>query len=233
MKIIFNTNFQYTPLGEGGKNKLFVIKIGGNVIDDVNALSSFLKSFSDIFGASSSHPFKGRGLLVHGGGKIATAIGDKLGVQSKYINGRRITDDDTIDIVTMVYGGLINKKIVAQLQSLQCNAIGLCGADANLIPANKRSPLVDGGIKVPQIGWNNIYDLKTDLFKGLAENSYCYFVHGYYAALGEHTIATTDYVQPYSSALHKNNFYGVQFHPESILSEYGETIIHNWVNKKD
>jgi glutamine amidotransferase len=67
--------------------------------------------------------------------------------------------------------------------------------------------------KVPQIGWNNIYNLQTGLFKDLPENSYCYFVHGYYAALGAHTIATADYMLPYSAALHKNNFYGVQFHP--------------------
>ncbi len=88
-------------------------------------------------------------------------------------------------------------------------------------------PLGDGG-KVPQIGWNNIYNLKTDLFKNLAEESYCYFVHGYYAALGEHTIATTDYVQPYSSALHKNNFYGVQFHPEKSAT-VGEQILKNFI----
>ncbi|MBS1653609.1 MAG: imidazole glycerol phosphate synthase subunit HisH, partial [Bacteroidetes bacterium] len=81
--------------------------------------------------------------------------------------------------------------------------------------------------KVPQIGWNTIYDLKTDFFKGLKENSYCYFVHGYYAALGEHTIATTNYIQPYSSALHKNNFYGVQFHPEKS-AETGEQILQNF-----
>lgn len=89
-------------------------------------------------------------------------------------------------------------------------------------------PLGARGIKVPQIGWNNIYDLKTDLFKGLSNNSYCYFVHGYYAAIGEHTIATTDYVQPYSSALHKNNFYGVQFHPEKSAS-VGEKILRNFI----
>lgn len=85
----------------------------------------------------------------------------------------------------------------------------------------------DSTIKVPQIGWNNIYDLKTDLFNNLADNSYCYFVHGYYAALGEHTIAKTDYVQPYSSALHKNNFYGVQFHPEKSAT-VGEQILRNF-----
>jgi glutamine amidotransferase len=85
-----------------------------------------------------------------------------------------------------------------------------------------------GGLKVPQIGWNNIYDLKSDLFKNIAQNSYCYFVHGYYASKGEHTIATTDYVQPYSSALHKENFYGVQFHPEKSAST-GETILSNFL----
>ena len=84
------------------------------------------------------------------------------------------------------------------------------------------------GLKVPQIGWNTIYDLKTDLFKGLPQNSYCYFVHGYYAALGRHTIATTNYVQPYSSGLHKNNFYGVQFHPEKSAA-VGEQILKNFI----
>ncbi|GAC1427455.1 MAG: imidazole glycerol phosphate synthase subunit HisH [Chitinophagaceae bacterium] len=90
------------------------------------------------------------------------------------------------------------------------------------------SPLGVGG-KIPQIGWNDIYDLKTDLFKGLPQNSYCYFVHGYYAALGEHTIATANYVQPYSAGLYKNNFYGVQFHPEKSATT-GEQILKNFIN---
>jgi glutamine amidotransferase len=83
------------------------------------------------------------------------------------------------------------------------------------------------GLKVPQVGWNNIYNLKTDLFRDVKENSFCYFVHSYYASIGEHTIATTDYVQPYSSALRKNNFYGVQFHPEKS-AEVGEQILRNF-----
>jgi glutamine amidotransferase len=83
--------------------------------------------------------------------------------------------------------------------------------------------------KIPQIGWNNIYHLQSPLFKGIPENSYCYFVHGYYAAIGEHTIATTDYIQPYSSSLHKNNFYGAQFHPEKS-AVIGEKIIQNFIN---
>lgn len=109
--------------------KLFVIKIGGNIIDKKSTLSSFLKDFTEL----QAHK-----ILVHGGGKMATQIGEKLGIESKYINGRRITDEGTIDLVTMVYGGLINKQIVAQLQALGNNAVGLTGADANLIPAKKR-----------------------------------------------------------------------------------------------
>ena len=85
-----------------------------------------------------------------------------------------------------------------------------------------------GSTKVPQIGWNNIYNLKTGLLKGLPENSYCYFVHGYYAALGEHTIATADYILPYSAGLHRNNFYGVQFHPEKSAA-VGEQILKNFI----
>lgn len=84
------------------------------------------------------------------------------------------------------------------------------------------------GLKVPQIGWNSVYDLKTGLFKNVTDKSYCYFVHGYYAAKGEHTIATTDYVQPYSSALHRDNFYGVQFHPEKSAAA-GEQILKNFI----
>lgn len=109
--------------------KLFVVKIGGNIIDDEGALQSLLENFSAI---------RDKKILVHGGGKIASSMGKKLGIEPNYINGRRITDEATIDMVTMVYGGLINKKIVAALQSLKCNAIGLTGADANIIPATKR-----------------------------------------------------------------------------------------------
>jgi glutamine amidotransferase len=87
----------------------------------------------------------------------------------------------------------------------------------------------DSGEKVPQIGWNNIYELKTPLFDGVADRSYCYFVHGYYAALGEHTIARTNYVQPYSSGLHRDNFYGVQFHPEKS-AQAGERILQNFID---
>lgn len=106
-----------------------VVKIGGNVIKDPAALRDFLKDFSQI---------DGKKILVHGGGKEATELSKKLGVETVMIEGRRVTDQDTISIVTMVYAGLINKRIVAILQSFSCNAIGLTGADANVIPAVKR-----------------------------------------------------------------------------------------------
>lgn len=83
-------------------------------------------------------------------------------------------------------------------------------------------------IKVPQIGWNQIHDLKTDLFKGISENAFMYFVHGYYAGLSAHTIAKAEYGLQYSAALHKDNFYGVQFHPEKSAS-MGEQIIQNFI----
>jgi acetylglutamate kinase len=110
-------------------NKLYVIKIGGNVLDDEASLQAFLKDFA---------PIQAPKILIHGGGTIATKIGDQLGIESKYIKGRRITDAQTLDLVTMVYGGLLNKRLVAQLQQFGCNAMGFTGADGNLIKAVKR-----------------------------------------------------------------------------------------------
>jgi acetylglutamate kinase len=109
--------------------RIFIIKIGGNVLDNSESLNKFLGDFAGI---------KESRILIHGGGKIATRIGDKLGITSQYIDGRRITDEPTRDLVTMVYGGLVNKQIVASLQRLRCNAVGLTGADGNAIEAVKR-----------------------------------------------------------------------------------------------
>lgn len=147
-------------LGDGGS--LFVIKIGGNIIDNETKLSSILKLFAGV---------EGKRVLIHGGGKLATKIGDKLGIESKYVDGRRITDAETIDIVTMVYGGLVNKKIVAQLQAYGCNAIGVTGADMNLIPASKRTPLGDGGIDYGFVGDVDSSELSVDSWKLLLDNN--------------------------------------------------------------
>lgn len=110
-------------------NKLYIVKIGGHVLDDEPALQKFLKDFASIQAPK---------ILIHGGGSIATKIGNSLGIESKYVDGRRITDGPTRDLVTMVYGGLINKQMVARLQALQCNAMGVTGADGNLLKAVKR-----------------------------------------------------------------------------------------------
>lgn len=112
------------------KKPLHVIKIGGNVIDNSENLYHFLKDFTALDGYK---------ILVHGGGKVATQLADTLGIESKMVDGRRITDIETLRVVTMVYGGLINKNIVAQLQRFGTNAIGLTGADGNFIKAKKRA----------------------------------------------------------------------------------------------
>jgi glutamine amidotransferase len=92
----------------------------------------------------------------------------------------------------------------------------------------KKFRALSSELKVPQIGWNSIYSLKTPLFNAVKDNSFCYFVHSYYASIGEHTIATTNYNRPYSSGLHRDNFYGVQFHPEKS-AEVGEQILKNFL----
>ena len=109
--------------------KLYIIKIGGNIIDDETKLSSFLSEFASV---------QGKKVLIHGGGKLATQLAAELGVEQQMVEGRRITDKHTLKIVTMVYAGYINKNIVAQLQSFGCNAIGLSGADGNMVQAHKR-----------------------------------------------------------------------------------------------
>jgi acetylglutamate kinase len=108
---------------------LFIIKIGGNVIDNSENLYHFLKDFTALSGYK---------ILVHGGGKVATQLSETLGVETKLVDGRRITDIETLRVVTMVYGGLINKNIVAQLQRFGNNAIGLTGADGDFIRTKKR-----------------------------------------------------------------------------------------------
>lgn len=110
-------------------DNLTVIKIGGNVIDDPAALKRFLTAFAGLPGAK---------LLIHGGGKVATQVAEKLGIQTTMVEGRRITDQPMLDVVTMVYGGLVNKQIVAKLQALDVNAIGMTGADAGTVLAKKR-----------------------------------------------------------------------------------------------
>jgi len=109
--------------------KLTIIKVGGKIVEENDSLHSFLHDFSSI---------EGYKVLVHGGGRSATALASKLGIESIMINGRRITDSETLKVVIMVYGGLVNKTIVAQLQSLGINTLGLTGADLNCMLSEKR-----------------------------------------------------------------------------------------------
>ncbi len=109
--------------------KLTIVKVGGKVVEEPESLRKLLEDFSTIEGAK---------ILVHGGGRSATAMAEKLGVKTEMVGGRRITNKEMLDVVLMVYGGLINKNIVAQCQALGMNAIGLTGADLNIIKAVKR-----------------------------------------------------------------------------------------------
>ncbi|GMN09910.1 acetylglutamate kinase [Croceitalea sp. MTPC9] len=111
------------------ENKLSIVKIGGNIIENESELTKFLTLFSQMAAPK---------ILVHGGGKKANQVLERMGMEPKMINGRRVTDAESLDVAIMVYGGLTNKKIIAQLQSLNCNAIGMSGADANTIKAQKR-----------------------------------------------------------------------------------------------
>lgn len=110
-------------------DRLTIIKVGGKVVEEPESLNALLDQFKKI---------SGNKLLVHGGGRTATQIAEKLGIETKMVDGRRITDNDMLEVVTMVYGGLVNKRIVAALQARGVNAVGLTGADFNLIEAHKR-----------------------------------------------------------------------------------------------
>ena len=116
------------------KERLTIVKVGGAVVEDEAQLIQLLKDFSAI---------EGRKVLVHGGGRRATQVAAQLGIESKMVGGRRITDADMLGVVTMVYGGLVNKNLVARLQANGVNALGLTGADVDVIRSHKR-PIKDG-----------------------------------------------------------------------------------------
>ena len=146
---------------------LKVIKIGGNIIDNEKALSSFLVEYAKL---------KGSKVLVHGGGKLATKLANKMGVEVKMTNGRRITDAETLDIATMVYAGKINKNIVAQLQANNCNAVGFSGADGNSIVSVKRP------VKEIDFGFvGDVVKVNTEVLQLLVNNNvspvFCALTH--------------------------------------------------------
>lgn len=120
------------------RDKLTIIKVGGKIVEEKESLDSLLRDFAAIDG------FK---LLVHGGGRSATKVATQLGIETLMIDGRRVTDDAMLDVVTMVYGGLVNKKVVARLQSLGIDALGMTGADMDIIHSHKRP------VKSVDYGW--------------------------------------------------------------------------------
>jgi acetylglutamate kinase len=132
--------------------QLTIVKVGGRIIEEPDLLNTLLKDFSKIAGYK---------MLIHGGGRMATDLAKKLGVESKMADGRRITDEETLKIATMVYAGLVNKKIVAGLQALGVDAVGLTGADMNLITSRKRP--------VKEIDYGFVGDIKTVNSKVLSE----------------------------------------------------------------
>ncbi|QLE02715.1 acetylglutamate kinase [Galbibacter sp. BG1] len=136
--------------------KLSIVKIGGNLIEDDNVLGKVLTNFAKMEGAK---------ILVHGGGKMATQLSDQLGIQTKMVDGRRITDRETLNIITMVYGGLVNKTIVAKLQANNCNALGLSGADLNSVQSVKRP------VKTHDFGFvGDVTEVNVEMFSLLLNN---------------------------------------------------------------
>ncbi len=137
--------------------KLYIIKIGGNIVDNTSLLTECLTAFSKL---------EGQAILVHGGGKLATQLASSMGVEQTMVEGRRITDEATLKIITMVYAGAINKNIVAQLQSFGVNAMGLTGADGNLIQAHKRT-----GASIDYGFVGDVDGVNTNLVKQLLFNA--------------------------------------------------------------
>lgn len=136
-------------------DKLTIIKVGGGIVEEENSLLQLLKDFSQI---------EGDKILVHGGGRSATKLAERLGIESHMVNGRRITDIETLKVVTMVYGGLVNKTIIAKLQALGINALGLTGADMNIMLSEKR-PVKD--IDYGYVG--NVKKVNIDILSSLIQ----------------------------------------------------------------
>jgi acetylglutamate kinase len=146
------------------KTRLMVVKVGGNIIDDEKKLSSFLQDFAAI---------DSNKILVHGGGKMATRVAEALGIEQKMVEGRRITDSESLKVVTMVYAGFINKNIVAALQAFNCQAMGLCGADGSAVLAHKRREGSSAGKAGVDYGFAGDVDkVNIDLLSQLLLNNY-------------------------------------------------------------
>ncbi len=154
-------------------------------------------------------------VIFPGVGEASTAM--------KYLRERKL-DELIISLKQPVLGVCLGMQLLCKYsEENNTDCLGIF----EKVTVRKFNP-PEAHLKVPQIGWNTIYNLQSGLFTKVTDNSYCYFVHGYYAEESPYTIATTDYIQPYSSALQKDNFYGVQFHPEKSAT-VGEQILKNFI----
>lgn len=141
------------------KEKLTIIKVGGKIVEEPETLARLLADFAKV---------EGRKLLVHGGGRSATKMAAQLGIETKMVDGRRITDEAMLEVVTMVYGGLVNKRIVAGLQASGVNAVGLTGADMNVVLSHKRP------VKTVDYGWvGDVERVDADAIAMLIDGGYC------------------------------------------------------------
>ena len=136
------------------KQSLNIVKVGGAILEDTDSLKAVTYAFAEIKGAK---------VLIHGGGRSATRFASRLGIETTMVNGRRITDDAMLEVVTMVYGGDVNRRLIASLQSLSCNAIGLTGADLNLVTSRRRPPV--DGIDYGNVG--DVVSVNSKAFKDL------------------------------------------------------------------
>lgn len=141
------------------KEHLTIIKVGGKIVENPESLNALLKDFAAV---------EGKKLLVHGGGRSATQMAARLGVETKMVDGRRITDEAMLEVVTMVYGGLVNKRIVAGLQALGVNAVGLTGADMNIVLSDKRK------VSAVDYGWvGDVKRVNAEAVAMLIESGCC------------------------------------------------------------
>ena len=141
------------------KKHLTIIKVGGKIVENSESLNSLLKDFAAV---------EGKKLLVHGGGRSATQMAARLGVETKMVDGRRITDEAMLEVVTMVYGGLVNKRIVAGLQALGIDAVGLTGADMNIVLSDKRK------VSAVDYGWvGDVKRVNAEAVATLIESGCC------------------------------------------------------------
>lgn len=162
-------------------------------------------------------------VIFPGVGEASTAM--------KYLQERKL-DVLIKGLVQPVLGICLGMQLMCtHSEENNTGCLGIFEEKVKLFNNNDRQPGApeQAGLKVPQVGWNTVTALQTALFRHVAESSYCYFVHSYYAAAGKYTIATTEYILPYSAALHKNNFYGVQFHPEKSAAT-GEQVLKNFLS---